>query len=247
MNTNPPFQLNAIHFILQGKGGVGKSHIAVNLAQFLYERTDKVFCADTDPVNATFSLYQSIPVKRINVLNRDMEIDSRVFDSLIEQLIEHDGPAVIDNGASTFIPLSAYLAENGVIDMLNEMGKTVYIHTVLTGGQAMDDTMNGLVALLRNQPAQIVVWENEYFGEVSKNGKRFIDTQIYAENKHRIKAIINLRQRTQSTFGKDIEVMTSNKLTFNDLPASGLFTAMPLQRLATVRRDIFQQLEAASL
>ncbi|MDW5417713.1 conjugal transfer protein TraL [Iodobacter sp. CM08] len=237
----------SIHFVLQGKGGVGKSFIAVLLAQYLKETIDHLFCADTDPVNDTFSRYKSIPVQRVNVLNRDSEIDSRVFDSLIEQLIEHDGVAVIDNGASTFIPLSAYLAENGVIDMLKEMGKTVYIHTVLTGGQAMDDTMNGLVALLRNQPAQIVVWENEYFGEVSKNGKRFIDTQIYAENKNRIKGIINIKQRNKSTFGKDIELMVSNKLIFNDLANSGLFTAMPLQRLATVRRDIFEQLEAAGL
>jgi cellulose biosynthesis protein BcsQ len=247
MDNKFSFQPNAIHFILQGKGGVGKSYTAVTFAQFLYERSEFVFCADTDPVNATFSLYKSIPVQRINVLNRDSEIDSRVFDSLIEKLIEHDGPAVIDNGASTFIPLSAYLAENGVIDMLKKIGKTVYIHTVLTGGQAMDDTMNGLVALLNSQPAEIVVWENEYFGEVSKNGKRFIDTKIYEHNKDRIKGIINIKQRTKSTFGKDIELMLSNKLTFNDLPASGLFTAMPLQRLATVRRDIFEQLEAAGL
>ncbi|QBC44428.1 nucleotide-binding protein [Iodobacter fluviatilis] len=237
----------SIHFVLQGKGGVGKSLIAVLLAQYLQEKNDHLFCADTDPVNDTFSRYKSLPVQRLNVLNQSMEIDSRVFDCLIESLMNQTCPAVIDNGASTFIPLSAYLAENGVIDMLNEMGKTVYIHTVLTGGQAMDDTMNGLVALLRNQPAQIVVWENEYFGDVSKNGKRFIDTNIYEHNKNRIKGIINIKQRNKSTFGKDIELMVSNKLTFNDAPASGLFTAMPLQRLATVRRDIFEQLETAGL
>jgi len=42
-----------IHFILQGKGGVGKSLIAALLAQYLHGRGLEVYCFDTDPINAT--------------------------------------------------------------------------------------------------------------------------------------------------------------------------------------------------
>ena len=47
-----------VHFILQGKGGVGKSFVAALLAQH-YQANGRgaVVCVDTDPVNATFSGY----------------------------------------------------------------------------------------------------------------------------------------------------------------------------------------------
>lgn len=237
----------AIHFILQGKGGVGKSLIAALLAQYLTDSGSELFSADTDPVNNTFSRYKSINAELVNVLNENQDVDSRAFDALIEKLITHEGCAVVDNGASTFIPMAAYLADNGVVELLKESGKTVYIHTVLTGGQAMDDTVNGLIALLNSQSAQVVVWENEFYGEVERDGKRFVDLKLYEANKARIKGIINIKRRNPSTFGKDIELMVSNKLTFADALASEKFSLMPRQRLATVRKEIYQQLEAAGL
>jgi hypothetical protein len=235
------------HFILQGKGGVGKTLTSTFIAQFERTKTAFVFCADTDPVNDSFSRYKALNVQSINILNQKNEIDSRAFDSLFEQLLEHDGPAVIDNGASTFIPLSAYLVDNGIIEMLQGAGKTVYIHTILTGGQAMDDTVNGFFSIIKNHNVKIVVWQNEFFGEVIKNGKRFTDLKIYADNKDRIQGIITIPQRNAATYGKDIELMTSNALTFDEVAISDLFTAIPRNRIKTIRNDIFQQLEAAGL
>lgn len=238
--------MSAIHIILQGKGGVGKSLVAALLAQYLNADSSvasKVFCADTDPVNDTFARYDAFAAKRIKILNANKNIDSRVFDGLIESLLEHDGDAVIDNGASTFVPLSAYLVENNVIELLQSAGKTVYIHTVLTGGQAMDDTMAGLNSLLTSQNAPIIVWENEYFGVVAKNDKTFVDTRIFKDNQERIAGIIKLHQRNPDTFGKDVELMVSNKLTFDQAMSSDLFTTMPRQRLKMVQRSIFEQLD----
>ena len=237
----------SIHIILQGKGGVGKSWVAVLYAQYLYDSGVELYCADTDPVNDTFSRYKAINAERINVLNENQEINSRAFDALIEKLITHKGCAVVDNGAATFIPMAAYLAENRVVELLQEMGKKVYIHTVLTGGQAMDDTVNGLIALLDSQPAEIVVWENEFFGNVERDGKRFVDLELYEANKNRIKGVINIQRRNPATFGTDIELMVSNKMTFAEALASEKFSLMPRQRLATVRQEIYQQLEAAGL
>lgn len=42
-----------IHFIQQGKGGVGKSMIAAILYQVLRHLGKEVVAFDTDPVNAT--------------------------------------------------------------------------------------------------------------------------------------------------------------------------------------------------
>lgn len=236
--------MNAIHFILQGKGGVGKSLVAALLAQYLEGKSEgQLFCADTDPVNDTFARYSAFGAERVKILNSDKNIDARVFDGLIEKLLEHEGNAVIDNGASTFVPLSAYMLENNVIGLLQEAGKQVFIHTVLTGGQSMDDTMLGLNSLLQSQAAPVVVWQNEFFGNVEKDGKKFTESKLFAQNKKRIQGIVTIHKRNPDTFGKDLELMISNKLTFNQAMSSDIFTIMPRQRLKQIRNSIFEQLD----
>lgn len=242
--------MNAIHLVLQGKGGVGKSLVAALLAQYLSQdkaAAGALLCADTDPVNDTFARYGAFGAQRIKILNSDKNIDARAFDSLIETVIAHEGNCVIDNGASTFIPLSAYLRENSVVELLQESGKKVYIHTVLTGGQAMDDTLMGLNALLSTQAAPVVVWENEFFGEVTRDAKRFTDSKLYEKNKGRIAGIVTLHKRNQDTFGKDMELLVSNKLTFDEAMSSPVFSLMPRQRLKIIQKSVFEQLGALAL
>lgn len=236
--------MSAIHMVLQGKGGVGKSLVAAMLAQYLKSKSDGVYCADTDPVNDTFARYKGFDAQRIKILNEDKNIDARAFDALVESMLEHEGDAVIDNGASTFVPLSAYMAENSVIELLQGAGKTVYIHTVLTGGQAMEDTMVGLNALIASQDAPLVVWENEYFGAVARDGKRFHESKLYEKNKDRIKGIVTIHKRNADTFGKDLELLVSNKMTFEEAMASDLFSTMPRQRLKLIQKSLFEQLDA---
>lgn len=241
--------MNAIHLVLQGKGGVGKSLVAALLAQYLasLKPAASLLCADTDPVNDTFARYGAFGAQRIKILNADKNIDARAFDGLIETVLAHEGDCVIDNGASTFIPLSAYLKENSVVELLQEAGKKVYIHTVLTGGQAMDDTLTGLNALLTTQAAPVVVWENEFFGEVARDAKRFTDSKLYEKNKARIAGIVTLHKRNQDTFGKDMELLVSNKLTFDEAMASPVFSLMPRQRLKIIQKSVFEQLGALAL
>jgi hypothetical protein len=39
-----------LHFVLQGKGGIGKTMVALMLAQCIAERGERNICVDTDPV-----------------------------------------------------------------------------------------------------------------------------------------------------------------------------------------------------
>ena len=53
------------------------------------------------------------------------------------------------------------------------------LHTVVTGGQSILDTMNGLQALLVNFPdAPVVVWLNECFGKVEMEGDSVEDSKV---------------------------------------------------------------------
>lgn len=236
--------MNAIHIVLQGKGGVGKSFAASMLAQYLMSKSDNVYCADADPVNHTFHDYSMLNAGVIHLLNKNDQIDSGKFDVLIETMLEHSGPSVVDTGSSTFIPLSAYLVENNVFGILQEAGKTVYIHTVLTGGQALDETIRGLHQMITNQTASVVVWENDYFGEVEKNGKKFVETPLYLKNTDRIKGIVKIHNRNPDTFGKDLQLLLANKMTFDESLTSDKFRTMARSRLNTIKKSIFDQLDS---
>lgn len=130
-----------IHIVLQGKGGVGKSVAAAVLAQFKISQGESPFCIDTDPVNATFEGYKALNVRRLNILDGD-EINTRNFDTLIEMIAAAKNDVIIDNGASSFVPLSHYLISNQVPALLKDLGHDLVVHTIITGSQALVDTLN---------------------------------------------------------------------------------------------------------
>lgn len=238
--------MKAVHFVLQGKGGVGKSFIASLLAQFVEQTESQTYFYDTDPVNTTFSKYKKLNVEVVNILTDHQSIDASRFDGLIEQIIEKDGVSVIDNGAATFIPLMQYLRENDVVELLKEACVDVYIHVPLTGGQASKDTLVGLYTVL-DIKASVVVWLNNYWGNVELNNKEFQDWQVYQDHIKQVVGVIQLENLNPDTFGKDIKQMTSDHLTFDEVMQSSKYTLMPKQRLKRVQRDVFNQLAQQSI
>ena len=57
------------HFVLQGKGGVGKSFVANLLAQSFVARGTPALCIDTDPVNGTLHAFTSLGVQSFNFMD----------------------------------------------------------------------------------------------------------------------------------------------------------------------------------
>ena len=237
----------SVHLSLQGKGGVGKSLVASILAQYLDRKAPAVRCIDSDPVNKTLSQYKGLRTAPLPLL-REGGIDQRAFDGLMEELLTTDGVFVVDNGASTFIPLWNYILENNVHELLRAAGKRLFVHTVITGGQALADTLNGFGQLAESTSDQnIVVWVNEYFGRVERDGKQFLDMKVFEDNAHKVCGTVAITRRNQDTFGRDIEDMVSQKLTFDEAIRDGHFTIMTKQRLRVVQRDLFEQLDRMPL
>lgn len=237
-----------IHMILQGKGGVGKSFAASVLAQFKKNKGHNPVCIDTDPVNPTFAGFKAISVKQLNIMD-DNEINSRNFDTLMEWIISSREDVIIDNGASSFIPLSHYLISNEVPALLASTGHELLIHTLITGGQALPDTVNGFVQLVRQFPEQtlFVVWLNPYWGTVKHEGKSFDQMKAYLENKDRIFAIIHIPTLKEETYGFDLNEMLQKRLTFDEAIASPSKNIMTRQRLKIIRDRLFEQLEMGQL
>lgn len=232
-----------VHLTLQGKGGVGKSFISSLLVQYIRSQGQPVVAIDTDPVNATLAGYQAFDTQRLELMEQGSLIE-RNFDRLIEQVIEEDSHFVIDNGAASFIPLSYYLTENDAIRLINEQGKQVIVHTVITGGQALRDTLGGFASLAEQLPegTELVIWLNEFFGDIEAEGKSFEDMQVYQNNRHRVQGLIRIARQTSSTFGEDVKQMLDRKLTFDQVRQSTDFGLMSKSRLSKVQSAIFDQL-----
>lgn len=235
--------MKQVHLTLQGKGGVGKSYVSSLLAQYLMAQGQPVLTVDTDPVNATLGGYKAFNAQRLELMENGTLVE-RHFDTLIEKVVSEDTNFVIDNGAASFIPLSFYIAENDAINLIAQHGKQVVIHTVITGGQAMRDTLAGFAGLVEQMPAEarIVVWLNEFFGDIEAEGKTFEEMRVYLQHRNRIHGLVRIPRQTGSTFGKDVQLMLDSKLTFDEVAASPDFGLMSKSRLASVRKVIFDQL-----
>ncbi len=238
--------MTKINMVLKGKGGVGKSMIAATLAQYKTGKGAKPLCIDTDPVNSTFEGYKALNVRRLDIMDGD-EINTRNFDALVEMIASADGEVIIDNGASSFVPLSSYLIGNQVPAMLQDMGHELVVHTVVTGGQAFKDTLMGLAQLAAQFPEEctFVVWLNPYWGPIESEGKGFEMMKAYTENKSRVSAIIQIPVLKEETYGRDFSEMLQERRTFDEALSDAALTIMTRQRLKIVKTQIFQQLDNA--
>jgi shikimate kinase len=236
--------MKKIHFTLQGKGGVGKSFIATLLAQYHQENQLDTQFLDADPVNSTFAGFKAFEVQRIALLE-GTEINPRKFDAMMEMILKEDSHFVIDTGAASFLPLSNYMIENNIVELLDEAGKQVVLHNVITGGLGLRDTLTGFVKLMEHisPSAEVIVWLNEYFGPiVSEDGKDFETMKAYTQHKARVSGLIRIAQRTSATFGQDIVQMLHHRATFEEVKSNPVFELMAKQRLHMVKKDLFEQM-----
>lgn len=236
---------NTVHFILQGKGGIGKTLVSTMLAQWVKSKDPETLrCYDTDQENTTFSRYKAMDVKHVPVMTDARTIDPKRFDALMVDILESEGNCVIDNGANSFSPLMAYLLENNAFEMLQESGRTVYIHTIVGGGDTLHDTASGFVSTAKATKVPMILWENEHFGLLqTPSGKTFTESQTYADYADRIKGHVTLSQRNSDTFGADIKKMNTARMTLDEVLLSDKFNVMEKQRIKTVYRQVFEQLD----
>lgn len=233
-----------IHFILQGKGGAGKSLISTLIAQYKKSKGQKPLCIDTDPVNATFSGYKALGVKQLIIMENN-EINPRGFDTLIEMIAKSKDDVVIDNGSSTFVPLTHFLISNQVPSLLVSMGHEIVVHTIIVGGAAMMDSLSGFSQLIAQFPPEaiFVVWINPHEGTVVYEGKTFEQTKAYNTNKERISAIIQLPTLKKETYGQDLADMQKERLTFEEALERPSNTIMVRQRLSQIRRELYDKFD----
>lgn len=238
---------NTTHWILQGKGGVGKSFSASVLAQYLIERGYTPACGDTDPVNSTFHQISALNVQLIKIAENGI-VMQRLFDPLFESILLSEKVSVVDNGASTFLPFVQFIKSNAVLDTMEQFGKQVFIHCVVTGGQSKDDTAAGLLSLIdlvnaSKSSAKIVVWVNEFWGPPTFNEQPLTEVEWFTQASDIIAGVVTIVQRTGDDFITDVRVMTERHLTYKEVKASTDFGIMTKSRIYNVFNDVYRQLD----
>ena len=248
-------KIKNFHFILQGKGGVGKTTVSSFITQYLKDELKKDYLAiDTDQVNASFASFNELGVEALNIMENN-QIIPRGWDTLIEKLINTEkSNIIIDNGASSFVPLIAYSIENDIIELLtstdNDFDGNIFIHVIIAGGEGLSHTLSGLDIICNNfnsEKVQIVVWLNSFLGVIEDDGLKFEQMEIFKKHKKRIFGVVQIPQYSADTFGKDISDMLSKNRTFKEVVNSPSVSIAARHRLKKAQRSIFELLNQISI
>ena len=241
--------MQTIYFTLQGKGGVGKTLISSYLMQYLLEKSDKkqkIKGIDTDPNNRSFRSIRKLDIEELPLFDEKQQINERNFDRMIEIFFENeDTTFVVDNGATSFLPLISYLVDNDIMEILKDKFNVV-INIPITGGEAQNDTLNGMqyiIETFKDNNISFNIWINEFFGKIIEDEKHFEEFELYQKYKKLIHGIFSLPQVNQNTYGEDLKKMHKAKQTFKEVLLDTNYKFMEKQRLTNYKTKIFKTLE----
>jgi hypothetical protein len=245
--------MSTVHLTLQGKGGVGKSVVATLLAQYLRDKGIAAKCFDADPLNQTLAGFAGLGVTKVDLMEvteKGRRINPRRFDDLVEQIAVQPGEShvIVDTGSSSFVALVHYLVSNDVPDVLSQTGHELVVHTVVTGGQALLDTLHGVAQLVKQlDSVRFVVWLNPFWGPIAEDGKTFEQMKTYQDIKKRIQTVVNLPAFVDELFPQDIAAMLKSRLTFKEAIESPAFSLMSRHRLKVAQRDFYSRLDTLAV
>ena len=234
-------KMNTVNFIMQGKGGVGKSFVAFNLAQFLQSRDPHAICIDTDPLSPTLCRFEALKPIHIQIADQ-RSVNLQKFDAMVELIINSTSDVVIDTGSSTFLPIVDYMLDHGVFGLLHfNYKKRILVHVVLNAKTQNDLIMTSscLESIARDFPAyvELVVWLNEFGGEI----RGFTNCNLFYSIKDRILALLRIENPSPLELA-DITAMQNARMTYEEAIASDTFLVMARSRIFRLRDEIFGQL-----
>jgi hypothetical protein len=237
------------HFVLQGKGGAGKTFVSWLLAQHRQAQDSLSCCFDIDQQNPMLSSYSSLAAATIDLSAKAdaSAIDRAKFDTLTRSILDAPREVVIDTGAKEFSSLVGYMANNDIVELLADSGTEVSLHVVVAGSDMLSSCMSSLDLVLGNlgsSPASIYVWLNDHHGDLNFGEDRtFEETNFYQSHKQRLAGLIYL-ERLPGEFAKKLSELREMCMTFDDAlkpPAGDVIMRSRVQRL---RQKLFAQLDA---
>ena len=127
---------------------------------------------------------------------------------------DNETDVVVDNGASSFLPLNNYMLEIAFPEMLMATGQQLFIHVPVAGGNLLLDTLNGFAGIASQYPEEvkIIVWINENWGPVEHEGKPFEKLKAYTENKNNVNGIVTLPKLSKTFNAAFTDILAEGRL-----------------------------------
>lgn len=179
---------NSVHIFLAYKGGVGKTTTAALFAEWVIAQGVKPVVFDADVKNHTscISNYKALEAHRLSENLLQTEGGTQVvtgvgFAPILDSIFESDAPHLVDIGANAYVQFLSFMAEMNFRELLEENGKTLYVHAVVAGGEMTAESASGAQELVDLMPgAKMILWLNQPHaearmpgGELYKNSKEF--------------------------------------------------------------------------
>lgn len=240
-----------VHIMIQGKGGCGKSFCFLSLSMyFKFFKKMKTQIFDIDQVNTTLTQYKGLQAEHIKITDKNNinEIDQRLLYGLVQRIIESDSDVVIiDTGSNTFLNLLDYLIQNQIFDLFYSMNITPIVHTVIVGSGDYNDTLHGAKTIIENLSVPVIVWVNEYYGEVIEKLKNSeLNEESYIHSKT-ISSFVLLNKLNSKLQAKDMEIFNTQRITVADIDKCDELSLVAKLRVKRVFNEIFEQLECVSI
>lgn len=241
-----------VHFMLQKKGGVGKSYLTSMFLQYLQEHDIPYLGIDLDPTTPTISSIKGLKTKRVELLKSDRNSDALVINKNgyveFSNVIFNDPTNthyVVDCGASGYNDLLSFLQTGQVIDLLLQMNVPVYFHTILQGGNNALPTLDSMLYLIKTFPdIPMIVWINGYHQDIefkNEEGLEFQQTKVYRDNVSHIISVVDVPP--YGFFSDDAERMFASKRTIADLVKNGFFSIIQSHGLCAYRAKLWERID----
>lgn len=235
-----------VHCVAQAKGGVGKSMVAVLLAQYLARTGKAPLCIDADPLHATLHGYPGLAARQLP-WRHGAACQAPAFDAMLQWIEEAQRDIIIDSSACAYLPLLHHLAQPPTRQRLARIGHDWLVHSVIAGGPAFLEALDGFAHSVAQLPpqARFVLWLNPYWGELSHQGRGIEELPPYRAHRGRVAALVHLPALHRRTDGHALAQMLQQRQTFEEALSTASRGILARQRLRLVQRRLFAQLDAA--
>ena len=148
--------MRSLNFICGEKGGVGKSVVARQLAQYFIDQARPFTGFDTDRSHTSFTRFYSDHASPI-IVDSYEGLDNIVagFDESAEPA--RAGSVIVDLAAQTADPLARWIKDSDLLTLMPEMGVTVNLWHVADAGQESVDLLERLTTTYGEDANYIVV------------------------------------------------------------------------------------------
>lgn len=257
-----------VHFVMQGKGGAGKSFVSSLIAEYIKDLNTNNLVLDTDPLNQSLLKIKKLNCVFVDILDKSKEhINHNQFDIIIQKIIDSNSDHVlIDTGSSSFIQLCAYINHQNVIQTLDQLGYQCKFHFVINGGSEQQESINltiGFASLLYdfdpefstntyNDYKPLIIWLNPMPEPLKFNNPNnsFLEDPSYAALEYLVDGIINLPiYPNDRVLRDDIFTLKENCFTFAEfqeqkyIENENHYTIMAKIRVKKFKEEIDSYLE----